>query len=453
MERQQDYVLRSVEERGIRFIRLWFTDVQGFLKSFSITPAELQVALEEGLTFDGSVIEGFSRVQEADMIARPDPITFELLPWRSRKRRTDEADEPYGAHPVARMFCDIQLPDGTPFEGDPRNVLKRNLAKARAAGFTFFAGPEMEFFYFRSPDAPDPVDKVGYFDQTAPEATADLRRNTILTLEAMGIPVEYSHHEIAPGQQEIDLRHADALTMADQIMTFRSVVKEVAHDHGVYATFMPKPITGVNGSGMHTHLSLFEGDVNAFADRSDPVGLSTVAKGFIAGLLHHAPAITAITNPWVNSYKRLVAGYEAPVLVCWARNNRSALVRVPAAKAGKVASARIEYRAPDPACNPYLALAVILAAGLDGIERGMELPPEAAENIYELSSEDRASMGIAPLPQTLAEAIRAMEGSDLAEQALGAHTFEHVLRNKRKEWEDYRIQVSAFERDLMLPVI
>ncbi len=440
--RADEHVLRTVEERGVRFIRLWFTDVQGFLKSFSITPAELEVAFEEGMTFDGSVIEGFSRVQEADMLARPDPVTFELLPWRGDDQ------------PVGRMFCDILLPDGEPFPGDPRSVLRRNLARARARGFTFYASPEMEFFYLRSPEGPpEPVDRVGYFDQTAPEATAELRRKTILTLEAMGIPVEYSHHEIAPGQQEIDLRHADALTMADSIMTFRTVVKEVAHQFGVYATFMPKPIADVNGSGMHTHLSLFEGDVNAFADPDDEMGLSSVARSFIAGVLHHAPAMTVITNPWVNSYKRLVVGFEAPVFVCWARNNRSALVRVPFTKVGKSASTRIEYRAPDPACNPYLALAVVLAAGLDGVERGRELPPEASDNIYELSDDERRALGIAPLPQTLGDALRAFESSELMAEALGEHTFTHVLRNKRREWAEYCGHVSTHELERHLGVL
>jgi len=440
--RADEYVLRTVEERSVRFIRMWFTDVQGSLKSFAITPAELEVAFDEGMTFDGSVIEGFSRVQEADMVARPDPTTFELLSWR----KDDE--------PVARMFCDILDQSGATFAGDPRQVLKRNLARARAAGFTLHVSPEMEFFYLRSSEGtPEPVDRVGYFDQNAPEATAGLRRNTILTLEAMGIPVESSHHEIAPGQQEIDLRATDALTMADSIITFRTAVKEVAHQFGVYATFMPKPIRGVNGSGMHTHLSLFEGDVNAFAAPDDPFGLTAVGRSFIAGLLHHAAAMTAVTNPWVNSYKRLVAGFEAPVHICWARNNRSALVRVPPVPAAKAASTRVEYRAPDPACNPYLALSVMLAAGLDGIERGLELPVEAADNLYALGEEELAALGVRSLPRTLGEAVTELERSDLLREALGEHTFEHLLRNKRREWAEYCAEVTPYELDRHLGVL
>src|ERR671932_2634690 len=367
MERQQDYVLRTVEERGVRLIRLWFTDVLGQLKSFAITPAELENAFSEGMTFDGSSIDGFSRVQESDMLLRPDPNTFELLPWRG-----DEA-------PVARMFCDVTNLDGSPFEGDPRNVLRRNLDRARERGFSFYVGPDMEFFYFGNPigtGAPEPLDQGSYFDLTTADVATDLRRRTILSLEAMGIPVRYSHHEDSPSQHEIDLRYTDALTMADNVMTFKLVVKEVALERGVYATFMPKPLSGVQGSGMHTHISLFEGDQNAFHDPNAESNLSAVAKGFIAGLLAHAREITAVTNQWVNSYKRLVVGFEAPVYVAWARNNRSALVRVPGSKKGKESSARIEFRSPDPACNPYLAFAATLAAGLEGIEEGYELPPE-----------------------------------------------------------------------------
>jgi glutamine synthetase len=441
MERQLDYVLRTVEERGVRFVRLWFTDVQGSLKSFAITPAELEVALDEGMEFDGSAIEGFTRVQEADMLARPDPNTFELLPWRG-----DDA-------PVARMFCDIHLPSGEPFDGDPRYVLKRNLEKAREKGFTFYASPEMEYFYFPSPDNPEPLDQASYFDLTPLDTASELRKRTIITLEAMGIPVEYSHHEIAPSQQEIDLRYTDALTMADNVMTFRLVVKEVAQELGVYATFMPKPIAGVNGSGMHTHLSLFEGDVNAFHDLSDPHSLSKAAKGFIAGLLWHAPEITAMTNQWVNSYKRLVVGYEAPIYVCWARNNRSALVRVPIPKKGKESSTRIEFRSPDPACNPYLAFSVILAAGLKGIEEGYELPPEATNNIFEMTHEERMAEKIINLPTSLAGALDEMEKSELVAETLGEHLFEYFLRNKRKEWEEYKAYVTPWELNRYLGML
>ncbi|MGH9185910.1 MAG: glutamine synthetase family protein, partial [Acidimicrobiales bacterium] len=373
MERHQDYVLRTVEERGVRLIRLWFTDVLGGLKSIAISPAELENAFDEGMWFDGSSIDGFTRVQESDVLARPDPNTFELLPW---------AD---GDAPEARMFCDIENLDGSPFEGDPRQVLKRNLDIAHDKGFTFYAAPEMEFFYFADGDPatpPEALDHASYFDLTTVDAARDLRRRTLHTLEALGIPVEYSFHEDAPSQHEIDLRYTDALTMADNIMTFKLVVKETALVSGAHATFMPKPTEGVQGSGMHTHFSLFEGDTNAFADPGDEHGLSKVARGFIAGLLHHAREICAVTNQWINSYKRLVVGYEAPIYISWARNNRSVVVNVPHPKKGKGESTRIEFRAPDPACNPYLAFSVVLAAGLKGIEESYELPPATTANLY-----------------------------------------------------------------------
>ena len=366
MSTQEDYVLRTVEERGIRFIQLWFTDVLGTPKTFNITPAELENALTEGMTFDGSAIDGFSRVQEADVLARPDARTFQVLPWNM-----EEAT-------VARVVCDVFNLDGTPFEGCPRHTLRRTLERARGAGYTFFAAPEVEYFYFSNSDSssvPKPIDAGSYFDLTVADLPSDLRRRSVLTLEEMGIPVEHAQHEDAPSQHEIDLRYTDALTMADTFMTVRLVVKEMARQEGVYASFMPKPLAGVQGSGLHTHLSLWEGERNAFYDPADPMGLSTVARQFIAGLLHHAREITAVTNQWVNSYKRLVSGYEAPIHISWAKNNRSALVRVPVVKHAKVDSTRIEYRAPDPGCNPYLAFAVILAAGLRGIERDYELPP------------------------------------------------------------------------------
>ncbi|HEY8215542.1 MAG TPA: glutamine synthetase family protein [Acidimicrobiia bacterium] len=438
MQAQTDYVLRTVEERGVRFVRLWFTDVLGFLKSFAITPAELETALEEGMTFDGSAIEGYSRVQESDMLAVPDANTFEIVPWRGNDA------------PVARIFCDVHRLSGEPFEGDPRQVLKRNLEGAREKGFTFYAGPEMEFFYFESSRSPEPLDHAGFFDLTQHDMVSNLRKQTIMTLEAMGIPVEYSFHELGPSQHEIDLRYTDALTMADNVMTFRLVVKEVAQDLGVYATFMPKPIAGDFGSGMHTHLSLFEGDVNAFHDPGDEHGLSKVGKAFIAGLLAHAREITAVTNQWVNSYKRLSVRYEAPVYVCWARNNRSALVRVPIPKKGKESSTRIEFRSPDPACNPYLAFSVMLAAGLRGVEEGYELPPEATNNIFQLTPEERAAEGIPALPQSLGEAIDVMESSELVAGVLGEHVFDYFIRNKRAEWADYRAQVTPFELERYL---
>lgn len=439
MQQQLDYVLRTVEERGVRFVRMWFTDVLGTLKSFAITPAELETALEEGMTFDGSAIQGYSRVQESDMLALPDPSTFEIVPWRGEDA------------PVARMFCDIKHLSEEPFEGDPRYVLKRNLERARDKGFTFYTAPEMEFFIFESADTPPvPLDTAGFFDLTQQDMVSDLRRQTIVTLEAMGIPVEYSFHELGPSQHEIDLRYTDALTMADNVMTFRQVVKQVANELGVYATFMPKPIEGAFGSGMHTQVSLFEGDVNAFHDPGDEFGLSKVGKCFIAGLLTHAREITAVTNQTVNSYKRLVAGYEAPVHVCWARNNESALVRLPAPKKGKESSTRIEFRSPDPACNPYLAFSLMLAAGLKGVEEGYELPPEATNNIYEMTPEERAAEGIGSLPQNLAEAVTAMEESELVAEALGEHVFDYFIRNKRSEWQDYKSHVSPWELDRYL---
>ncbi len=439
MQQQLDYVLRTVEERGVRFVRLWFTDVLGTLKSFAITPAELETALEEGMTFDGSAIEGYSRVQESDMLAMPDPSTFEIVPWRGEDA------------PVARMFCDIKHLSEEPFEGDPRHVLKRNLERARDKGFTFYTAPEMEFFIFESSNTPPvPLDHAGFFDLTQLDMVSELRRQTIVTLEAMGIPVEYSFHELGPSQHEIDLRYTDALTMADNVMTFRQVVKQVATELGVYATFMPKPIEGAFGSGMHTQVSLFEGDVNAFHDPGDEFGLSKVGKCFIAGLLRHAREITAVTNQTVNSYKRLIAGYEAPVHICWARNNESALVRLPAPKKGKESSTRIEFRSPDPAANPYLAFSVMLAAGLKGVEEGYDLPPEATNNIYEMTPEERAAEGIGSLPQSLTEAISAMEESELVAEALGEHVFEYFIRNKRNEWLDYKAHVTPWELDRYL---
>ncbi|MGE3622216.1 MAG: glutamine synthetase family protein [Acidimicrobiia bacterium] len=441
MERQRDYVMRTVEERGVRLIRLWFTDVLGQLKSFAISPVELENAFNEGMRFDGSAIDGFSRVQESDVLARPDPNSFELLPW---------ADS-YGTS--ARMFCDIVNIDGSPFEGDPRQVLRRNLDRARELGFSFYAAPEMEFYYFADSDSsklPEPLDHASYFDLTTADVASDLRQRTIHTLEAMGIPVEYSHHEDGPSQHEIDLRYTDALTMADNVMTFRLVVREVALEAGVHATFMPKPLAGVQGSGMHTHFSLFEGDTNAFYDPGDSRNLSKIGRGFIAGLLHHAQEITAVTNQWVNSYKRLVIGYEAPTYISWARNNRSVVVNLPPIKAGKAESVRLEYRAPDSACNPYLAFSVILAAGLKGIEEGYELPEETDANLYALTEEQRLAEGISTLPGSLSDALDEMERSELVAGALGEHVFEWFIRNKRSEWQDYKTQISQFELDRYL---
>lgn len=441
MSRQADYVLRTVQERGIRFIRLWFTDVQGFLKSVSISPQELETAFDEGMTFDGSAIDGYARLQEADMLAKPDPSTFSILPWRRDEQ-------------VARMFCDIVTPEGDAFGGDPRTVLKRNLRKAADMGFTFNVAPELEYFYFADA-GPEPkvLDRGGYFDLTPLDVAQEYRRKTINALEQLGIPVEHSHHEVAPSQHEIIVRYTDALTMADNIMSFRLAVKEVALEHGIYATFMPKPLENHDGSGMHVHLSLFKDDENAFADPNGSGGLSEVGQAFVAGLLRHAREITAVTNQWVNSYKRLVAGFEAPIYVTWGRNNQSALVRVPSAKRGKPDSVRVEYRSPDSAANPYLTLAVLLAAGLRGVEQGYTLPAEAPGNVFELSSKDRKALGIDRLPETLAQALDVMESSDLVREALGDHVFNWFLRNKRKEWERYQHHVSRFELETYLPVL
>jgi glutamine synthetase len=432
VKKDQEYVLKQVKDKNVRFIRLWFTDVLGFLKSFAISPAELELAFEEGMGFDGSSIEGFTRIEESDMVAIPDPDTFTLLPW-SRDIN------------VAKMFCDVKLPDGSPFEADPRYVLKTNLERASKMGYSMYVGPELEFFYFKDATETQVLDKGGYFDLTPLDLATPYRRETIYALESMGITVEYSHHEVAPSQHEIDLRYSDALSMADSVMTYRLAVKEIAQEHGIYATFMPKPIFGENGSGMHTHQSLFKGDANAFYDKEDPMHLSSAAKAYIAGILVHAPEITLVLNQWVNSYKRLVPGYEAPVYVCWSRRNRSALVRVPMYKPGKEAATRVELRSPDPACNPYLAFSVMLAAGLEGIERGYKLPPEASDNIFEMTEEEREAAGIGSLPADLNEAIKLAEGSGLLRKALGEHVFEYLLRNKKAEWDAYKAQVSEYE--------
>ncbi len=436
MSNEREYVLHTVEERGVRFIRLWFTDVLGFLKSFAITPAELETAFEEGMRFDGSAIDGFSRRHETEMLAKPDPTTFQILPWRS----ADDAG-------VARMFCDVVTPEGEPFEGDPRFVLKRNLQRAHELGYAFYVGPEIEYFYFRdSSPEPEVLDRGGYFDLTPLDVAQEYRRRTIITLERLGIPIESSHHEVSPSQHELDLRHTDALTMADNVVTTRMAVKEVAMEHDIYATFMPKPLEGYDGSGMHLHLSLFQNDENVFYEASAQYGLSKVARGFLAGLLRHGREITALTNQWVNSYKRLVTGFDAPVYEQWGRHDQSAVVLVPSAKAGKASAARIEYRSPDPACNPYLTFSVILAAGLAGIENGYELEEESTGG-------SGAPTGVHRLPSNLAEALDAMEGSDLVRQTLGKHVFEWFLRNKRDEWDRYQSHVSQYELRAYLPVL
>jgi len=442
-QEKKEQVFETIEAQGVRFINLWFTDVLGFLKSFTITRDELGKALEEGMGFDGSSIEGFARIEESDMIALPDPDTLRVMPW------CGVANEP-----VARMFCDILNPDGTNYDGDPRWALKRQTKRAADLGYIFYVGPELEYFYFKeSKGAPQTLDTGGYFDLTPVDVEHDLRQETVVCLEALGIPVEYAHHEVAPSQHEIDLRYTDALNMADHAMTYRMVVKEVALRHGLHATFMPKPIYGVNGSGMHTHQSLFKGDKNAFFDAGDKYHLSQVGKHYIAGLLHHAREICAITNQWVNSYKRLVPGYEAPVYISWARRNRSTLVRVPMYKPGKEKATRVEFRGPDPACNPYLAFAVMLAAGLEGIEKGYELPKPVEEDIFEMSPERRQELGINVLPGNLFEAIQVAEQSPLVKKALGDHIFGKFIANKKIEWDRYRIHVSQYEIDQYLSVL
>jgi glutamine synthetase len=441
-EESKEYILKTAKEHDVKFIRLWFTDILGMLKSFAITVEELEGALDEGMGFDGSSIEGFARIDESDMVALPDPDTFQLVPWRPKEH-----------HAVARIFCDVLRPGGEPFEGDPRYILKKNLKRAADMGYTFYVGPELEYFYFRDSAGTEFLDAGGYFDMTTQDAATDLRRDTVLTLEEMGIGVEYSHHEVAPSQHEIDMRYTDALTMADNVMTYRLVVKEIALRHGVYATFMPKPVFGVNGSGMHVHQSLFKGGKNAFFDPKDSYHLSQIARGYIAGLLKHAPEITAVTNQWINSYKRLVPGYEAPVYLSWARRNRSDLIRVPEYKPGKENATRIEFRSPDPACNPYLAFSVMLAAGLEGIEKGYQPPEPIEENVYEMTEEEQKRRGIGTLPPNLLEAIHLAESSDLVRRALGDHLFTAFIRNKKIEWDQYRTQVTEYEIEKYLPVL
>ncbi len=437
----KDYVLKTVEERDIKFVRFWFTDVLGVLKSFAVTDSEIDSTFEEGMGFDGSSIDGFTRIQESDMVAFPDASTFQVIPWRPETQGT------------ARIFADIIKPNGEPFDGDPRYALKRVLKKAADMGYTMYVGPELEFFYFADDKGTEVLDKGGYFDLTPLDVASDLRRETVLTLEKMGIPVEYSHHEVAPSQHEIDLRYQDALTMADAVMTYRLVVKEVAHANGVYATFMPKPIEGINGSGMHVHQSLFTKDGNAFYDANEPGHLSQIAKWYIAGLLKYAPEFCAITNPLVNSYKRLIPGYEAPVYVSWAQANRSAMVRVPLYKPGKEAATRIELRNPDPSANPYLAFAVMLGAGLKGIEDQLELMPEATNDIFEMSVAELDEAGIKTLPKDLGEAIDLFEHSEVMREILGDHIHEFYVGNKKAEWANYLKHVSSWELDRYLSVI
>ncbi len=441
-----DEILAKVEEFDIQFIRLWFTDILGQLKSFAINKSELEHALKDGMGFDGSSITGFNAIEESDMIAMPDPDTFAILPWRPQEKA------------VGRMFCDVLVPGGGPYEGDPRWVMRKAIARANDMGFdTFNLGPELEFFYFKQSelngDGPETLDAGGYFDLTTLDAGSDLRRDTVLALEKLGINIEYTHHEVGPSQHEIDMRYAEGLQMADNAMTYRITVKEIAMKHGVYATFMPKPLFGENGSGMHVHQSLFNDGNNAFFDPSDEYHLSDTAKSFIAGQLKHARELSALFAQSVNSYKRLVPGFEAPVYVSWSRRNRSALIRVPTYYPGKEQATRCELRCPDPACNPYLTFAAMLHAGLEGIEKGYELPEPMETNLYDITPEERDRLGIEQLPETLGEAIEVMAESELVNKALGDHIFTRYIELKREEWAEYRVQVSRWELERYLPIL
>ncbi|MCA1687821.1 MAG: type I glutamate--ammonia ligase [Actinobacteria bacterium] len=435
-------VLQQASDGNVKFIRLWFTDILGTLKSFAITVDELEDALDGGMGFDGSSITGYQDIEESDMIAMPDPSTFKVIPWSPKEA------------PTARMICDVRTPDGDPYVGDPRHVLRRALERAGEMGFdNFFCGPELEYFYFRDSAGTEPLDYGGYFDLTTLDAATTLRRETVMALQDFGIDVEYSHHEVGISQHEIDLRFDGALEMADKVMTYKTVVKEIATKHGVYATFMPKPMIDQNGSGMHTHQSLFSGESNAFFEANDQYYLSDTAKHFIAGQLRHAREISIIFAQFVNSYKRLVPGYEAPVYIAWSRRNRSALVRVPLYHPGKEKATRAELRCPDPAANIYLCFAALLHAGLEGIEKGYELPEPMERNLYHLSHEEREKLGIQSLPADLGEAIQEAENSELLYKALGEHVFTRLLELKRAEFEDYRVQVTPYEIQKYLPVL
>jgi glutamine synthetase len=434
--------LARIEKEGIEFVLLWFTDIEGHLKSFAVTPSEIEAALDDGMGFDGSSITGFNAIEESDMVAIPDPETFQLMPWKQ------------GETKVARMICDIVTPDGKPYEGDPRYVLRRALDRMASLGFdTFNVGPELEYFLFRDDKGTETLDEGGYFAMTTLDAASELRQETVRALEGMGIPIEYVHHEVGPSQHEIDMRFSEALSMADHTVTYRLIVKEIAKKAGYHATFMPKPIFGENGSGMHTHQSLFKDGRNAFFDGEDEWNLSDAGKAFIAGQLRHAREISAVFAQWVNSYKRLVPGYEAPVYVAWSRRNRSALIRIPLYKPGAEQATRAEIRCPDPACNPYLTFATLLHAGLEGIEQGYELPDPMETNLYHLTPEQRKERGIVSLPETLGEAIDALAESELARKALGPHIFDRYVELKRGEWDDYRVQLTDWELKKYLAVL
>jgi glutamine synthetase len=436
----KDQVLATVAKRNIRFIRLLFCDIVGFPKCVTITSDELEDSLDNGKGFDGSSIEGFTRIYESDMIAMPDPTTFKVLPWN------DGGEE-------ALLFCDVLEPDGTPYSGDPRSILKRVLGLVEKRGWTFNIGPELEYFYFTNDENPRPLDSAGYFDLTPPDLGEALRKKTIIALDSLGIHVECSHHEVAPSQHEIDLKYCDALTAADNVMLSKLVIKEIALQADVHATFMPKPIYGENGSGMHVHQSLVADAKNVFYNADDESHLSDTAKSYAEGLLRHAREITLLTDQWVNSYKRLVPGYEAPVYISWARMNRSTLIRVPRYRPGHEMSTRIELRCPDPACNPYLVFAVVLAAGLKGIDEKLTLRGHVEENIFAMTAEEREERGIKMLPGNLSEAIAVAKKSELLRETLGEETFEKLLRNKTAEWNEYRSVVTPYELEKDLPVL
>ncbi len=440
--RTKQDIIKMVKEKDVKFIRLWFTDIMGQVKSFAITDKELEGALENGMGFDGSSITGYQDIEESDMIAMPDPNTFAILPWRPAEKA------------VARMICDILTPDRKPYEGDPRYVLKKALERANKMGYDhFYLGPELEYFYFRTDTSTETLDKGGYFDLTTLDVASDLRRETVLALEKMGIDVEYSHHEVAPSQHEVDIKYKDALEMADNVITYKVVVKEIASKFGVYATFMPKPIFGENGSGMHTHQSLFRGSKNAFFDKNASDFLSNEGKSYIAGLLKHSKEMCSIFAQTTNSYKRLVPGYEAPVYIAWSRRNRSALVRVPLYHPGQEKATRCEFRACDPACNPYLTFAAMLHAGLEGIEKDYKVPKPMEQNLYNLTSEEKEAKGIGILPDSLGHAISITKDSKFVKKVLGDHIFRRFIELKNKEWDDYRIKVPTHELDKYLSIL
>lgn len=441
----QQHVLEQAQTDGVQFVSLQLTDVVGATKNITIPLHKLGEALEHGIWFDGSSVQGFARIYESDMFMLPDVTTYRVLPWTE------------GDHRLARIICDAFTPDGEPFAGDPRGVLKRQIQRAEAMGVRYTTSSEPEFFLFRKQDGAEPVpfDVAGYFDFSPRDLASEVRQDIILALGALGIDVERGHHEVAIGQHEINFRYADALTSADALMTFKYTVKAIAQAHGLYATFMPKPIVGINGSGMHTHQSLFDlkGATNLFYDARDEYRLSPLAYNFLAGQLVHARALAAVVAPTVNSYKRLVPGYEAPVYVCWGQINRSALMRIPRYSKGREKSTRMELRCPDPSSNPYLALAVMLAAGLDGIERNLQAPPPIEESAYELTEADLRERSIGVLPSSLDEALNELARDDVIREALGEHTYKAFVRAKRREWDDYRLQVTPWERARYFEVV